>query len=151
MRQMVWKCTNFPSTSIYSPFQWASKKFLTNLAPSFMPKLRISLPQRAAWSLWKVCGIWANFTESLRPGELYREVTDWSTGRGKLDMSQLAGIHMVCCTLWDPLLLEVSTVIIVVGGKSSLPHTASQHRHHMSLLFLIVWFHPLISTPWLHS
>lgn len=50
-------------------------------------------------------------------------------------MSQLVGFQMVCCSPCDPFLLEVSAVITVFGGKCYLPHTASQHSHHMSPLF----------------
>lgn len=55
-------------------------------------------------------------------------------------MSQLTGIQMVCCSPWDPLLLQDSTVIRIIGGKCYLPHTASQHSHHMSPPFVIVWY-----------
>lgn len=41
---------------------------------------------------------------------------------------------MVCRSPRDPFLPEVSAVITVFGGKCYLPHTASQHSHHMSPL-----------------
>lgn len=88
---------------------------------------------------------WSNLHCPLKT-TVCRDITGWSTGRGKLDVSQLTGIQMVCCSTWDPHLLAVSAVIRVICGKCYLPHTASQHSYHMSPSFPIESV-SLFSTP----
>lgn len=132
------KMSNCVFSSPFFPFwTWAYIIYSALILMVFWPIWQVSLVRSGY--IYPPCSSW--------PGEHYREVPDWSTGRGKLDVSQLSGLQMVSCPPWDPLFLHVSTVIRIIGGKCDLPHTASQHSHHMSPHLLIVWHLSLLSAP----